>query len=67
LTPPGSENTIPKFIPMGRFGKVDDIASAALFLSSDLASYVTGTVLVVDGGASLGGDEPFRTEYRSKL
>ena len=36
-------------IPLGRIGEPDDIANAYLFLASDLASYVTGTVLSVDG------------------
>jgi 2-deoxy-D-gluconate 3-dehydrogenase len=40
-------------IPMGRFGEPDDIGRAALFLASDLASYMTGSQIVVDGGVLL--------------
>lgn len=40
-------------IPMGRIGEPDDVAKAVLFLASDDASYLTGVVLPVDGGASL--------------
>ncbi len=37
-------------IPIGRFGRPEEIAKAALFLASDDASFVTGSALVVDGG-----------------
>ena len=39
--------------PLGRMGSPTDIANAALYLCSDLGSYVTGQTLCVDGGASL--------------
>ena len=44
------EQTILPQIPLGRFGTVEDVANAIAFLASDEASYITGQVLVVDGG-----------------
>jgi NAD(P)-dependent dehydrogenase (short-subunit alcohol dehydrogenase family) len=43
-----------KTIPLGRFGQPTDIADAVMFLASDEASYITGHMLVVDGGQTLG-------------
>ena len=40
--------------PLGRIAKADEIGKAALFLASDLASFVTGVALEVDGGVTLG-------------
>jgi NAD(P)-dependent dehydrogenase (short-subunit alcohol dehydrogenase family) len=40
----------PDVVPQGRFGTLEDVAKAALFLGSDLASYVNGVELYVDGG-----------------
>lgn len=39
-----------KQIPLGRFGEVEDVADAAAFLASDMAKYITGQVLHIDGG-----------------
>ena len=46
--------SIAEKLPMGRFGTEAEIADAAIFLVSDAASYVTGTMLPVDGGLTLG-------------
>jgi NAD(P)-dependent dehydrogenase (short-subunit alcohol dehydrogenase family) len=40
--------------PLGRVGKPEEIARAALYLASDAASFVTGAVMVVDGGGLAG-------------
>ncbi|CAN1600516.1 SDR family oxidoreductase [Pseudomonas mediterranea] len=47
------DQDIARRVPLGRLGKPADIAGAMLFLASDLASYVTGQTLVVDGGSTL--------------
>jgi 3-oxoacyl-[acyl-carrier protein] reductase len=53
LGPAGLEAAA-QFIPLGRVGEPDDIADVALFLASDAARYITGQVLVVDGGLLVG-------------
>lgn len=49
LTPEQKEAILSR-IPVGRMGKTEEVADAALFLASSLSSYVTGQVLTVDGG-----------------
>ena len=48
--PEAAREMLLKLIPLGRLGGPDDVANAVLFLSCDLSSYVTGQVVVVDGG-----------------
>ena len=50
LSNPAYSDTIRQAIPMQRIGHPEEIAEVVLFLASDLASYVTGTLVVVDGG-----------------
>jgi NAD(P)-dependent dehydrogenase (short-subunit alcohol dehydrogenase family) len=40
-------------IPLGRFGRAEDIVNAAVFLASDESSWMTGTSFVVDGGITV--------------
>lgn len=55
LLPEALKEKITKKIPVGRFGRIADIENAALFLTSDAASYINGVTLVVDGGQWLLG------------
>ena len=51
MIPPENRANADKWIPLGRFGRPEDCAGAALYLASPLASWVTGTAIHVDGGA----------------
>ena len=54
-------------LPLGRYGSVDDIGQAAVFLASPLAQYVTGAVLQVDGGLSLIGSALQNRQFAAML
>lgn len=55
LAPGDAATQARKAVPLGRFGSIDEIAASAVYLRSAAAAYITGTVLVVDGGnATLG-------------
>jgi NAD(P)-dependent dehydrogenase (short-subunit alcohol dehydrogenase family) len=51
---PERERTMLHKIPLGRLGQPEDMAGAVLFLASDLAGYITGQTLYIDGGWSAG-------------
>ena len=50
IVPQDVQDAMLKQIPLGRFGTAEDVANAIAFLASDDAAYITGQVLIVDGG-----------------
>lgn len=55
LTPePEAERSLRARIPLRRYGTISEVAESAVFLCSDSASYITGTILDCDGGSQLG-------------
>jgi 3-oxoacyl-[acyl-carrier protein] reductase len=55
MVPEEHKHHIPRWLPLGRFGKPEDAAGVALFLASDMASWITGTTINLDGGALAAG------------
>ncbi|KAK9469287.1 hypothetical protein V1512DRAFT_255916 [Lipomyces arxii] len=51
LLPPGMQQEVIKAVPLQRMGTIDNIADATVFLFSPASSFITGTVVIVDGGA----------------
>lgn len=56
---PEVKSALTRNIPLQRFGTKDDIAELALFLASDSAAYISGAIMVCDGGQSLLGSGPW--------
>ncbi len=69
LAPPSDafHRRFQRAIPLGRYGSPDDIGQVAIFLASPLASYVTGSRIVVDGGMNLQGSGLFSSLVRQAM
>jgi len=59
LAPGTAKDKVPRRVPLGRYGTIDEVCEAVTFLVSPAAAYVTGATLLVDGGTSLVGAGPF--------
>jgi NAD(P)-dependent dehydrogenase (short-subunit alcohol dehydrogenase family) len=67
LSHPDARAALIESVPMGRVGSVDDIGQTAVFLASPLASYISGCVVVCDGGANLAGSGRFNASAEKIL
>ena len=55
LAPGAAQASLRKQVPLGRWGSIDEVATAVVYLCSPAASFITGTSLLIDGGTSLTG------------
>ena len=55
LHTPTAQKAIARVVPLGRMGTTEDVAGAAVYLASDLAAWITGINIHVDGGTWAGG------------
>ena len=62
LVPPQVKERLRRNVPLGRFGRIRDIEQCALFLCSDAASFISGAVIVVDGGHWLSSNKMLNAE-----
>src|SRR5439155_9135145 len=67
LASPAQMETFINSIPLRRMGTVDDIGQTAAFLASPLASYISGCVVVCDGGSNLAGSGRFNAGAEKML
>jgi NAD(P)-dependent dehydrogenase (short-subunit alcohol dehydrogenase family) len=67
LSSPAAKAALIDAVPMRRAGSVDDIGQTAAFLASPLASYITGCVVVCDGGQNLAGSGQFNAGAEQML
>jgi NAD(P)-dependent dehydrogenase (short-subunit alcohol dehydrogenase family) len=59
LMPGDADAMVKRRVPLRRFGTIDEVCAAVLFLLSPAGAYITGATLLVDGGTSLLGAAPF--------
>lgn len=59
LAPEGAGEALKKRVPLGRYGTIEEVASAVLYLVSPAGAYITGSTILIDGGTSLIGPGPF--------
>jgi NAD(P)-dependent dehydrogenase (short-subunit alcohol dehydrogenase family) len=67
LVDAGATKALIDAVPLRRMGSVDDIGQTAVFLASPLASYITGCVVVCDGGQNLAGSGLFNVGAEQML